>query len=79
LFPVMMAMAVAKKPPIADRAAIRALSQYIVMKPIFEAASFRSEELFATAMGTTVDLGLGSGFVHRKILCWGHLYYNGSG
>jgi hypothetical protein len=78
VFPGMMAVAGAKEPPIAVRAAIRVLKQHMVKEPIFEAASFRSEELFAAAIGTTRDLGLGSGFVHGKILCWGRLCYNGS-
>jgi len=77
VFPVMMAVPGAKEPPIAVRAAIWVLKQHVVKEPIFEAAPFRPEELFATAIGATRDLGLGSGFVHRKILCWGRLYYRG--
>jgi hypothetical protein len=67
LVPAMKAVVGAKEPPIAVSAAIRVLKQHMVKEPIFEAASFRSEELFAAAIGTTRDLGLGSGFVHRKI------------
>ena len=67
LVPAMMAVVRAKESPITVRAAIRVLKQHMVKEPIFEAASFRSEELFAAAIGTTRYLGLGSGFVHRKI------------
>jgi hypothetical protein len=67
LAPAMMGAAGKKEPPIAVSAAIRVLKQHMVKEPIFEAASFRSEELFAAAIGTTRDLSLGSGFVHRKI------------
>ena len=79
VFPVVMAVAGAKEPPIADRAAIRVLKQHIVKEPIFEAASSRSDELSAAAIGTTRDLSLRSGFVHGKIPCWGRLCYNGYG
>lgn len=75
--PVMMDVAGAKEPRIAVRAAIRVLKQHMVKEPVFEAASFRPEELFAAAIGTPRDLGLGR-FAHRKILCWGRLCYNGS-
>jgi hypothetical protein len=68
LFLVMMAVAEAKEPPIAGRAAIRVLKQHIPMEPIFDAASSRTEKLFATAMGTLSDWSLRSGFVHGKIL-----------
>jgi hypothetical protein len=68
LVPAMMAVVGAKKSPIADRATIRVLKQRMVKKPIFEAASSRTEELFAAAIGTTRDLRLRSGFVHGKIL-----------
>jgi len=77
VFSVMMAVVGAKEPPIAGRAAIRVLKQYMVKEPIFEAASSRSEELFSAAIGTTRDLSLRSGFVHGEILCWGRLCYNG--
>jgi len=76
LFLVMMAMTEAKEPLIAGRAAIRVLKQHIAKEPIFGTASPRTEELFATAMGTTRDLSLRSGFVHGKILCWRRLCYN---
>ena len=69
MFTVMMAVTGAKEPLIAVGAAIRVLKKHMVKKPIFEATSLRSEELFAAAIGTTGDLGLGSGSVHRKILC----------
>src|SRR6267378_5099372 len=71
MFSVMMAVAGAKEPQIAGRAAIRVLKQHMVKEPIFEAASSRSKELFAAAIGTTRDLSLRSGFVHGKTLYWG--------
>jgi hypothetical protein len=49
----MMAITEAKEPLIAGRAAIRVLKQHMVKEPIFEAASSRTEEFRATAMGTT--------------------------
>jgi hypothetical protein len=55
LVPAMMAVVGAKKPSIAVRAAIRILKQHMVKEPIFEAASSRTEEYPATAMGTTRD------------------------
>jgi hypothetical protein len=57
-----------KEPPIAGRAAIGALKECIVKEPIFEAASSRTEELFATAIGANRNLLLRCGFVHTKIL-----------
>ena len=75
MFCVMMAVAGAKEPQIAGRAAIRVLKQHMVKEPIFEAASSRSKELFTAAIGTTRDLSLRSGFVHGKTLCWGRLFY----
>src|SRR5258708_32893984 len=75
MFCVMMAVAGAKEPQIAGLAAIRVLKQHMVKEPIFEAASSRSKELFAAAIGTTRDLSLRSGFVHGKTLCWGPLFY----
>jgi hypothetical protein len=75
MFSVMMAVAGAKEPQIAGRAAIRVLKQHMVKEPIFEAASSRSKELFAAAIGTTRDLSLRSRFVHGKTLCWGRLFY----
>jgi hypothetical protein len=77
VFSVITIVAGAKEPRIAGRAAIRVLKQHIVKEPIFEAASSRSEELFTAAIGTTRDLRLGSSFVHKEILCWGLLCYNG--
>jgi hypothetical protein len=77
VFPGMMAVAGAKEPPIAGRAAIRVLKQHMVKEPIFEAASSRPVGLFATAIGTTRDLSLKSGFVHGRTFCWGRLCYNG--
>jgi hypothetical protein len=71
LLPAMMAVVGAKKPPIAVRAAIRILKQRMVKEPIFEAASSRTEELFAAAIGTTRDFRLRSAFVHEKITCLG--------
>jgi hypothetical protein len=76
LFPVMMAVAGEKEPPIAGRTAIRVLKQHSVKEPIFEAASSRTEELFATAMGTTRYVNLRSGFVHGEHLCWGFVFYS---
>jgi hypothetical protein len=55
LVPAMMAVAGTKEPPIAVRAAIRVLKQHMVKEPIFEAASSRTEEFPATAMGTIRD------------------------
>jgi hypothetical protein len=55
LIPAMMEMAGAKEPPIAGRAAIRVLKQHMVKEPIFEAASSRTAEVPATAIGTTRD------------------------
>jgi len=75
MFSVMMAVAGLKEPQIAGRATIRVLKQHMVKEPIFEAASSRSKELFAAAIGTTRDLSLRSGFVHGKTLCWGLLFY----
>ncbi len=71
LFLVMMAVASAKEPLIAGRAAIRVLKHHKVAEPIFDAASFRTKELFATAIRATGGLSVRSGFVHGKILCWG--------
>ena len=71
VFPVVMAEAGVKESPIAVRAAIRVLKQHMVKEPIFEATSSRPVELFATAMRTTRDLGLGSGFVHGENLLLG--------
>ena len=76
LFLVMMAVAGAEEATIAGHAAIRVLKHHKVAEPILDAGSFRTEELFAAAMGTTRDLSLRSGFVHGKILCWGGLSYN---
>jgi hypothetical protein len=66
LFLVMMAVAGAKEPPIAGHAAIRVLKQHMAKKPIFDANSSRTEELFAAAMRTTRNLSLRSGFAHGK-------------
>jgi hypothetical protein len=71
LVPAMMALIGAKKPPIALRAAIRVLKQDMVIEPGSEAASSRTEELFAAAKGTTSDLRLRSGLVHAKTICLG--------
>jgi hypothetical protein len=76
LFLVTMAVGGAKEATIAGSAAIGVLRQHIPKEPIFDAASSRTEELFAAAIGTTRDLSLRSGFVHGKILCWGCLCYN---
>jgi hypothetical protein len=45
----------AKELPITVRAAIRVLKQHMVKEPILEAVSSGTEELSATAMGTTRD------------------------
>jgi hypothetical protein len=66
LFLVMMAVASAKEPPIAGRAAIRALKHHKVAEPIFDAASFRTKELFATAVRATGGLSVSSSFLHGK-------------
>jgi hypothetical protein len=76
LFVAMMALATAKEPLIAGRAAIGVLIHHKVAEPILDADSSRTEELFAATTGTTRDLSLRSGFVHGKILCWGRLSYN---
>jgi hypothetical protein len=68
---VMVAVSRAKEPLIAGRAAIRILKQQKVTEPIFDATPSRSEELFATAIGTTRGLIVRSGFLHGKILFWG--------
>jgi hypothetical protein len=73
---MMMAEAGEIEPPIARRAAIRVLIQYMAKEPFFDAFSSRTKKLFTTAMGTTRDLRLRSGFVHAKILWWGRLCYN---
>ena len=74
--PVMMAVAGAKEPPIAVRAAVRVLKQQMVTEPIFDAAPSRTEELSATAIGTARGLIVRSGFLHGKILFWGYIFYN---
>jgi hypothetical protein len=66
VFPVMMAVSGVKEPLIAGRAAIGILKQQMVKEPIFEAASSRSEKLFAAAIGTPSGLSVGSGFVHGE-------------
>jgi len=71
VLPVVMAEAGVKEPPIAGRAAVRVLKQHMVKEPIFEAASSRPVELFATAIGTTRELRLKSGFVHGESLLLG--------
>ena len=71
VFPVMMAETCVKESSIAGRAAIRVLKQHMVKEPIFEAASSRPVELFPTAIGTTRDLSLKSGFVHGENLLLG--------
>ena len=71
VFPVAMAEAGVKEPPIAGRAAIRVLKQHMVKEPVFEAASSRPVELFAAAIGTTRDLCLKSGFIHVESLLLG--------
>ena len=76
LFLVMMAVASAKEPLIAGRAAIRVLKHHKVAEPIFDAASFRTKELVATTIRATGGLSARSGFVHGKILRWGRLSYN---
>lgn len=52
VIPVMVETGV-KEAPVASRAAIGPLKQHMVKNPIFEAAPFRSEELFAATIGTT--------------------------
>ena len=70
-FTVTMAMARKKEPPITHRTAIRVLKQHMAKEPFFDTCPSRTEELFATAMGTTSDLRLRSGFVHGEILSVG--------
>jgi hypothetical protein len=71
VFSVMMAVVGAKESQIAGGAAIRVLRKHMVKEPIFEAASSRPVELFATAIGTTRGLSLKSGFVHGENLLLG--------
>ena len=52
------------------------LKQQKVTEPIFDAAPSRTEELFATAIGTARGLIVRSGFLHGKILFRGHIFYN---
>ena len=66
LFLVMMAVASAKEPPIAGRAAIRALKHHKVAEPIFDATSFRTKDLFATAARATGGWTVRSSFLHGK-------------
>jgi len=66
LFLVIMAVASAKEPPIAGRAAIRALQHHKVPEPIFDAASFRTKELFTAAVRAPGGLSVGSSFLHGK-------------
>ena len=63
---VMMAVASAKEPLIAGRAAIRVLQHHKVAEPIFDAASFRTKELFATTIRATGGLSVRSSFLHGK-------------
>jgi hypothetical protein len=72
---VMMAASRAEEARIAGRAAIRVLKQQMVTEPIFDAPSSRTEELFATAIGTDRGLNVRSGFLHGKILFWGYTFY----
>jgi hypothetical protein len=67
-FLAMRAMARAEESPIAGRTAIRVLKQQKVKEPIFDAASSRTAELFATAIGTPRGTSGRSGFLHGKIL-----------
>jgi hypothetical protein len=66
LFLVMMAVASAKEPLIAGRAAIRVLKHHKMAEPIFDAASFRTKEFFATTIRATGGLSVGSRFLHGK-------------
>jgi hypothetical protein len=66
VFLVMMAVASAKKPPIAGRAAIRILEHHEVSEPVFDATSSRPEELFAAAIRTAKGLGVRSSLLHGK-------------
>ena len=68
LFLAMMAVATAEESPIAGRTAIRVLKQQKVKEPIFDAASSRTEELFATAIGAARVMSGRSGFLHGEIL-----------
>ena len=66
MFVVMMAVASAKEPLIAGRAAIRVLKHHKMAEPIFDAASFRTKEFFATTIRATGGLSVGSRFLHGK-------------
>ena len=67
-FTATMAMAGKKEPPIASRAAVRVLKHNNVTEPIPDAFSSRTEEMFATAIGTARDLRLRSGFLHGGLI-----------
>jgi hypothetical protein len=64
---MMIATDGAKEPPIAGRATIGALKQYMAQEPIFHASASRTEESFAPAMGALGNIGTRSGFVHGKV------------
>ena len=66
LFLVMMAVAGAEEATIAGHAAIRVLKHHKVAEPVFDAASFRTKELFATAVRAPGGLSVGSSFLHGK-------------
>lgn len=76
LFLVMVAVASAKEPLIAGCAAIRVLKHHKVAEPIFDAASFRTKEFFATTIRATG--GLRSSFLHGKSSAGG-IYVTTSG
>ncbi len=78
LFLVMMAVSSAKEPLIAGRAAIRVLKHHKVAEPIFDAASFRTKELFATTIRATGGLSVRSSFLHGKSSAGG-IYVTTSG
>jgi hypothetical protein len=67
----MMAVAKGEESPIAGHTAIRFLKHHKVTEPICDAASFRTEESFATAIGAARGMSGRSGFLHGKILDWG--------
>jgi hypothetical protein len=66
VFPMPMAVASAKEPPIAGRTAIRILEHHEVPEPVLDATSSRPEALFAAAIRTARGLSARGGLLHGK-------------
>ena len=66
VFPMPMAVASAKEPPIAGRTAIRILEHHEVPEPVLDATSSRPEALFAAAIRTARGLSARSGLLHGE-------------